>query len=427
MSRPAAGLRALRALCASVAILSFLSAQTPLDLAQKALQAKDYPEAAKQLEQHLAAHKDDVRAWFNLAYAQTLTGDKTAAIASYVSTLALDPKLFQAHMNLAILLLEANRPKEALPHLGAAVEAQPKNARACLLYAEGLLRAGDRAGARREYDNTLALDPQSAAALRGSGRLALEEKNLPLAERQLNRALELDAQETSVLLDLGDLAERAGMPSKAAERYASYLQTHPDAAPVHRRLGSIYLQQKKTEDAVAEFEQATKLAPVPEDDWNLARAYASLKKLDLAIARLLRVRQAQPNNFEATLLLGQLLTQKRDYAAAQGALMEAIRLQPQVPDSYVDLANAMYLQERYQDTLAVLERMAKLQMKETPWSAFLRAISLDKLGVVVPALESYKRFLALESSPFPDQQFQARQRIKVLTLVLEKGGKRRPK
>jgi len=68
-----------------------------------------------------------------------------------------------------------------------------------------------------------------------------------------------------------------------------------------------------------------------------------------------------------------------------------------------------------------------MQMKETPWSAFLRAISLDKLGVVEPALESYKRFLAFDSSPFPDQQFQARQRIKVLTLVLEKGGRRRSK
>lgn len=398
-----------------------------LEKAEKALEAKNYADAASLLKTHLAEHPDDLRAWFNLAYAQTLTGEKAAAIASYEKTLALDPKLFQAHMNLAILLLEANRPKDALSHLAAAVEAQPKNARACLLYAEGLLRAGDRAGARREYDNTLALDPQSAAALRGSGRLAIEEKNLPLAERQLSRALELDAHETSVLLDLGDLAERAGQPAKAVERYSRYLQAHPDAAPVHRRLGSIYLQQKKTEEALAEFQQAAKLTPLPEDDWNLGRAYAALKKPELAIPHLLRVRQAQANNFDAVLLLGQLLTQRRDYSAAQGALMEAIRLQPQVPDAYVDLANVMYLQERYQETLGVLERMNKLQMKETPWSAFLRAISLDKLGAAEPALESYKRFLTLESGPYPDQQFQARQRIKVLTLVLEKSGKRRSK
>jgi superkiller protein 3 len=287
--------------------------------------------------------------------------------------------------------------------------------------------AGDRAAARREYDNALALDPQSAAAHRGSGRLAIQEGNAALAERHLVRALELDPKDDSVLLDLGDLAERAGDTAKAVERYNRYAQSHPDAAAVNRRLGAIYLLQKKTDDAVAAFERAAKVEPTAEDDWNLARAYHAAKQPDLAIPRLLRVRQAQPNHFEAALMLGQLLTQKRDYAAAQGALLEAIRLQPQLPNAYVDLANVMYLQERYPDTLAVLDRMAKLQMKETPWSAFLRAISLDKLGVVEPALESYKRFLALDSSAYPDQQFQARQRIKVLLLVLEKGGRRRSK
>jgi tetratricopeptide (TPR) repeat protein len=410
-----------------VAIFLTLSAQTPLDVAQKALQAKDYAEAAKQLQQHLATHNDDVRAWFNLAYAQTMTGESAAAIDAYEKTLALDSKLFQAHLNLSILLLDAGRVKDALPHLAAAVEAQPKNARACLLYAQGLLRAGDRAGARREFDNTLALDPQSAAALRGSGRLAIEEKNFPLAERQLAKALELDPKDASVLLDLGDLAAGAGDRAKAAAHYGRYVESNPTAAPVHRRLGGLYLEQKKTEPAIAEFEQAAKLAPAPEDDWNLGRAHAAAKKPDQAIPYLQRFRLAQPSNFDAALLLGQLLTQKRQFVSAQAALMDAIRLQPQVPDSYVDLANCLYLEERYQDTLAVLDRMAKLQIKETPWSTFLRAISLDKLGFVQPALDSYKRFLALDSSPYPDQQFQARQRIKVLTLVLEKGGKRRPK
>jgi predicted Zn-dependent protease len=187
-------------------------------------------------------------------------------------------------------------------------------------------------------------------------------------------------------------------------------------------LGNLYMDQKKFPEAAAEFEQAG------DADWDLARVYSAMKQPDKALPHLARLRQTSPTNFDVLLMLGQTLIIKKDYPAAQSALLEAIRVQPQTPDPYVDLANVFYLQERYPETLQALDRLAGLgpgKVHETPWSAFLRAITLDKLGVVQPALDSYKRFLSISTGQYPDQEFQARQRVKVLTLLLEKGMKHR--
>jgi hypothetical protein len=72
----------------------------------------------------------------------------------------------------------------------------------------------------------------------------------------------------------------------------------------------------------------------------------------------------------------------------------------------------------------MLDRVAATGRK-TAWYYFLRAITLDKLEVLDEALESYKQFLAADNGAYPDQEFQARQRIKAINLRLEKGWKRR--
>jgi tetratricopeptide (TPR) repeat protein len=367
---------------------------TLAERAQKALDAKDFPQAIALLGEYL---------------------DK-------------NPKDFPAHLNLAILLMGQERYADALPYLKAAVELKPTHARAAALYGDALLHTGDKTRARQLYDESLALDPNVAATLAASGRLAIEEKNYALAEKQLVHAVEVNPTDQATRLELARAYELDGKPDRAAEVYRAYLEEDPNFAPAHRRLGSILVQQKNLDGAIAEFETAARLAPSDDDDWNLARAYSEAKKPDLALPRLARLRQKDPSNYEALLLAGTMLNLKRDFSTAEAALTQAVRLQPKIPDAYVELANAMYLQQRYPETIAVLDRMkqAAENVGETPWSSFLRAVTLDKLGVAEGAIVSYRRFLAMDGGKYPDQEFQARQRVKALILVLQKKGKKVP-
>jgi tetratricopeptide (TPR) repeat protein len=276
-----------------------------------------------------------------------------------------------------------------------------------------------------QFDQGLELEPNALAGRLASARLAIEEKDYDRAERDLARAIAANPQDGAMRLELARVYELRGKLDAAAATYREYLAQHPAFAAARRRLGIIYREQKKLDQAIVEFELAYQADPMEEDDWNLARAYTESKKADQALPHWTKLKARHPDNFEAAARLGQMALQKRDYALAQAALLDAIRLDPRVPDPYVDLANVMYLQERYPQTIQVLDRMAAMKVAETPWSAFLRAITLDKLGAAEQALASYQKFLPLAAGKFPDQEFQARQRIKALNQVLEKRGRRR--
>ena len=51
---------------------------------------------------------------------------------------------------------------------------------------------------------------------------------------------------------------------------------------------------------------------------------------------------------------------------------------------------------------------------------FLRAIILDKLHQIKPAKDAYEHFLALSQGKNPDQEFQARQRARILQREIDK-------
>ena len=74
--------------------------------------------------------------------------------------------------------------------------------------------------------------------------------------------------------------------------------------------------------------------------------------------------------------------------------------------------------------MAALAKVAALR-QDTAGTHFLRAISLDKLHQIEPALENYQRFLELDAGKNADQEFQARQRIRILSLELRRRGSRR--
>ena len=69
--------------------------------------------------------------------------------------------------------------------------------------------------------------------------------------------------------------------------------------------------------------------------------------------------------------------------------------------------------EDYANALGALDRLAALHA-EKPGHVFFRAIVLDKIRQQKPALESYQRFLAMSKGENPNEEFQARQRIKIL-------------
>jgi hypothetical protein len=75
--------------------------------------------------------------------------------------------------------------------------------------------------------------------------------------------------------------------------------------------------------------------------------------------------------------------------------------------------------EDYANGLAALDRVRALR-SEVPGDFFYRAICLEKLRQPKPALEAYRQFLNSDSGKMPDQEFQARQRIRIIESELNR-------
>ena len=121
-----------------------------------------------------------------------------------------------------------------------------------------------------------------------------------------------------------------------------------------------------------------------------------------------------PNNFELRMLEGALFATSAVSGGRRGFAARATKLKSlDAPEAWSELANVLVMAENYPPALAALDRVAALHA-EKPGHVFLRAIVLDKTRDLKPALESYQRFLTLSQGENPNQEFQARQRIKTL-------------
>lgn len=398
--------------------------QEALVKAEKAIEAKDYATALASLQALAARDPRNYRALFDVAYAYTMMGERAKAIETYRQTLAVRPELTQASVNLAMLLLEEKQPVEAAALLRKVAAARPKDTHVQLLLANALAASGQDDEAAEQYRKVLTLDPNLSEACLGLGRTLAKQSRTDEAEKQFAHALQLRPDDPAARLEAAGFYEAAGKLEQALRLYTQAAAKQPQNAAVRRRLGELLLREKRFPEAATELEAAAKLGPIPQDDWNLARAYAGAKQPARAVPVLRRVVAANPGDYDAHLLLGEMLTSLRDFVAARPELETAARLRPDVPDAWVDLANVLYLQGDLPGTVQILDRVAATGRKST-WYYFLRAITLDKLGELEEALESYQQFLSIAKGAYPDQEFQARQRIKAINLQLEKGGRRR--
>jgi tetratricopeptide (TPR) repeat protein len=399
----------------SVLLWFWLQAATPHAAGLKALETQDYPAAVAHFQQAVAQDPDDYGAHFHLALALSLAGQRNAAIDAYRKVLELKPGLYEAELNLGILLLDAKRAPDAMPLLAAAVEKKPDQFRPRFYLAEACLEANDLASAERHFQEAARLDPKAAAAALGLGRTLARQKRLEEAAPYFRRAADLDPGYRDALLELAALYEQAKYREEAIAIYRQF----PELVAARERIGQLLLQGNQAAEAIPELERAVERDPTAANRAALADAYRRDGQPGKALEQLQRATAAEPRDFNLRMTYGILLREQKRYAQAAREFGEAARLRPDSKEAWSELAGMLTLIEDFPQALAALDRVAALGA-ETPGHLFFRAIILDKTRQYQPALDAYQRFLAAAAGKFPDEEFQARQRIRIIKKELSR-------
>src|SRR5690349_16512110 len=127
---------------AVAAALFFLQAPDFNAQGMKALDEGKYEAAVESFVKAIASDPKDYFAHFNLGLAYGLLNRDEEGIAEYRKTLDLQPRLYEAELNAAILLMRRKEPAEALPLLEDAVSQKPKEFRPLAFLAEAQLQTG---------------------------------------------------------------------------------------------------------------------------------------------------------------------------------------------------------------------------------------------------------------------------------------------
>ncbi|MEP6534102.1 MAG: tetratricopeptide repeat protein [Bryobacteraceae bacterium] len=398
-------------------VVAFFLLQKPDPQADglKALEEQRYPAAVDSFTKAVAADAKDYGAHFHLALSYSLVNRDDDAVLEYKKVLELKPELYEAELNLGIILLRQKRAADAVPYLEAAAKKKPTVYRPVFFAAEALSEASQPDKAEPYYKAAVEADPKSAAAELGLARSMIKQNRLEEAAPHFRKAAEVDPAFRDALLELAALYERGKKTAEAIEIYKQF----PENPAAKERVGELLLESGQTSVAIPELEEAVKSSPTTTNRIALATAYIENKQPDKAAPLFQQALQAEPKNLDLRMSYARALRELKKYPAAAQEFYRVTQAKPDSGEAWSDLAGMLILLNQDQQALAALDKVKSLGA-EKPGHFFFRAVVLDRNHLYQPALENYEKFLSMSDNKSPDEEFKARQRIRVIKKELSK-------
>ena len=379
------------------------------------LDREDYAGAEAALSKAVAQDPEDYAAWFNLAFARTMLGNRAQAITDYEKVLALSPGLYEAQLNLGIVLIQAKETDRAVPLLEAAAASKPGEFRPNYYLAEALYDCGDDAGAEQYYTKATGIDPAAPDAQIGLGRARANQGKMEEALPCYRRAAQIDPEYRPFLIEFASRLEEKGRDQEAIPLYREF----PGVAEAEERLGHLLLKAGQAAEALPHLRQAVESSPTRANRFALAIAYDRTDEPDNAVAQLDLALEEDPGNFDLLMMKGRIRRDQRKSALAAQTFLDAARLRPDALEAWRELAGMLILIEDYPRALAALDRLEVLG-DPLPAVHFWKALAFDNQKMYKEALASYERYLELAAGTAPDEEFKARERAKTIRKELSR-------
>ena len=381
----------------------------------KALDEKRYDAAVESFHKAADADPKDYAARFQLALAYSLAGNDAEAIPQYKITLDLKPGLYEAEINLGICLLRAKDADGALPYLRSAVQQKPREFRPEFYLGAALLERQQWTDAESAYDTALSLNAKSAPAELGLGQALMHQGRLADAATHFRNAGSIDPVYKNDVLQLAPLYEQNHQPAEAIAIYREF----PDNPAALERMGALLSDLGKPDEAILALETAVAKSPTTANRMALAQAYVDAKMPAKAEPLVAQALAAEPRNYEIRMFHGRMLRDLHRYIEAAPEFLAATQIKPEAAAPWSDLAAVLVLAEQYPQAIAALDHVHALGA-ENSGHYYFRAISFDHMRQPKDALANYNKFLEASQGKSPDEEFKARQRVRILQNELKR-------
>ena len=233
--------------------------------------------------------------------------------------LARWPNYWVAHGLLGSLLLERDRPREAIRYLQRAVRIKPDYAVGFNNLGAALSKLGMQQPATAAFVRALELRPQFAGAHYNLGVELAALGRLHEAISHYRQALDVRSYDPDFHNNLGVALALTDKLEEAAVHFRRALELQPDSAEAHGNLGNMMIEQERYAEAIDLYRRGLKIRPdSPDLKANLSIALGVMGEVETRTADLERSVQAGRSDAH---LLGELA----DLYASAGRYDDAIK------------------------------------------------------------------------------------------------------
>jgi len=389
--------------------------------AEAAIGRADWKTAEAKLNPWITAHDTDARALFDAGYVADAQNRIEAAEALYHRAIAAHPNALEAHLSLGLLLAREQKTAEARPELeaatrldgGAASPALKARAWRALARIDKPEKDGDTTAASNDLLEALKLSPETVDDTLFAADLAAQADQFEAAEAAYRRVLLRDAKSAQGNAGLAHLLIRKKQFAEAETFLRTALEKTPDDPALTAQLAMVLAAEDKAEA----LPLLKKLYATHPGSAAIARMLAEVltEAGDLAGADQIYAKQLAltPNDAELLVAHGQSLVRQGRFAEAAASFDKATQHDAHNADAWSGLAFAASRLHQPTVALHALTERAKL-LPESASTYFLWATSYDALHKKTEAVGAYRHFLGAAAGKFPDQEWQAKQRLQLL-------------
>ena len=317
---------------------------------------------------------------FQQAIAHHQAGQLQDAERLYRAILQSQPVHPDANHNLGVLAIQVQQPAAGLPHLKAALEANPNQGQYWLSYIEALIQTGQTDAARQMLEQGRQRGLQGDAVKALAGRLEGPSGSEP-GDQEMNTLVTLFTE--------GRYQEAATLAQSMTERF-----------PLHgfgwKMLSAAFKLMERNVDILAPAQKAAALLPDDaEAQYNLGVIFQELNRLDEAETSYLRTLQVKPGFAEAHSNLGSTLQDMGRLNEAEASYRRALQIKPDFAEVHSNLGATLKYLGRLDEAEASYRRALQIKQDYAEVHSNL-GITLKELGRLDEAEASCRQALKIK-------------------------------
>lgn len=309
--------------------------------ANQAFAAQRYDEAEIEYLKVLQAAPLDPVAFRQLGTIYQEQGKWPRAFAYLKKAVELSPDDVQAHLQLSLAYFSLQNRKLAAQEAAWVLGKQPGLEEALAILADCATNPKDVQDAQAQIEKLRQQDKDRAAYHVALGTLYLKQLNLTNAQVEIKKALSLDPQSAAANMAQGNLYSFSNNLPEADKAFKLAADLSPMRSARRLKYAEFKLGTRAVDAAKQILQDLTQKAPDYLPAWNLlAQVDLAERRLDECDNCLQRVMARDPVNYDALLLVGNLLLVKGDTAKAVAQFEHMASLYDRSPQVLFQLARA---------------------------------------------------------------------------------------